>query len=258
MPSRLSLGGLRDRLKSGNQERKHVVTSDEFLNQRYQVAFNAHPPPNPQPGYFPSNSTLTVSSQGAVAPPYSPNHVGRPQTRPTPEGVLVPELDGAKAQSTDDNQQTLYWDEQQRQALDKYHRDNVERVKQESKLKREEEKRLEAEKQRQERKRDASRESVRRVRQLIRDRYRLDLYVWNNRDVQRADRDIMMEHCIRADKALQQIYYCVNSWDSEDFTPEEWEVAKTIKELLSHQERHAIWQDVPPWDREEDDSGLSR
>lgn len=99
-------------------------------------------------------------------------------------------------------------------------------------------------------KRDSSRESVRKVRHLIRERYRLDLYVWKKRGVLPANRPMVMESCLKSDRILQQILFIVNSWEQYAFEENAWEVAKTIKELLSHEDRHAIWGSLPPWDRD--------
>jgi len=96
---------------------------------------------------------------------------------------------------------------------------------------------------------NASAASVRRLRGLIREKYRLDIYVWNKREVQKANRKIIMKDCLKADALLQEIYWIVNAWEESLFEPEEWKVAKKIKEALSKQEDHAVWGDLPPWDR---------
>ena len=102
-----------------------------------------------------------------------------------------------------------------------------------------------------ERQRNASAESVRRLRELVREKYRLDVYVWSKRDVLRANQKIIMGDCKKADAILQEIYYIINAWEEDLFDAEEWKVAKKIKESLSQTDQHAIWVSQPPWDREE-------
>ena len=123
--------------------------------------------------------------------------------------------------------------------------------------KRNEEKR--AEKRILERKRNASADNVRRLRELIRERYALDVYLWKKRGVPRASRKRIEPKCKKADAILQEIYWIVNEWDEELFDKHEWQVAKRIKEglpkrLLDNGDsgEPAIWGDLAPWDRRED------
>jgi hypothetical protein len=152
---------------------------------------------------------------------------------------------------TGDRRLTSHWENQTRQTLDEYNNRSLEKAKEESLRKREEEREEEERKKRLEMQRDASRESVRKVRRLIRNRYRLDLYVWNMRDVLKANRPLILKSCEKSDRILQHIYFIVNSWEREAFDEREWEVARTIKDILSHTERHAVWGDQPPWGRDD-------
>lgn len=111
-----------------------------------------------------------------------------------------------------------------------------------------------AEKRIAERKDNASTPNIRRLRQLIREKYRLDVYVWNKRSVQRAMRPRIQEHATRADAILQEISFIVNEWDKDAFDdPEEWKLAKKIKDgLMKGGSQHLLWGDLPAWEREED------
>ena len=101
------------------------------------------------------------------------------------------------------------------------------------------------------RERNASRQTVRKLRELIRERYRLDVYVWSKRKVAKGNRKVIMVQCRKSDAILQEIYFIVNAWEEDLFDPEDWKVAKKIKEGLSQQDQHAVWGDLPPWDRKE-------
>lgn len=67
---------------------------------------------------------------------------------------------------------------------------------------------------------NASPEGVRYLRGLIREKYRLDIYVWNKRKVQRANRKLIMRDCLKADGILREIYSIVNTWDQSCFETE--------------------------------------
>lgn len=102
--------------------------------------------------------------------------------------------------------------------------------------------------QRQERLRRASPQSLRRLRGLIRQRYERDIVVWNRRSVLRADRDLVMIEGRKADLILAEIREIVESWTEADgWTPEEWRMAKKIKECLAHGDQR-MWEEHPPWE----------
>lgn len=109
---------------------------------------------------------------------------------------------------------------------------------------------------------NASAQSVGRLRSLIRERYRLDVWIWSQRKVPRADRHIIMEDCQKADAILQQIYAIVSEWDKEQFDneeyPEEWKMAETIKKIIGRQDQHVVWCQTPPWECAEDGAALPR
>lgn len=81
---------------------------------------------------------------------------------------------------------------------------------------------------------NASAENVRYLRGLIREKYRLDIYVWSKRKVQKANRKLIMKDCLKADAILQEIYFIVNAWDEKFFEPEVSFLAKGIHSLVIH------------------------
>ena len=110
-----------------------------------------------------------------------------------------------------------------------------------------------------ERDHNASAENVRHLRNLIRERYALDLEVWGQRNTHKVNRKIIMPKCERADSILQKIYSIVNSWDQEYFVAEEYELVLKIKECLQTKELEngvsndaAEWTKIPPWERRDE------
>lgn len=96
------------------------------------------------------------------------------------------------------------------------------------------------------------------LRELIRHRYTLDLWIWSHRDVgrrQKSNRPIIMQQCARADETLRQIYAIVEAWEEDLFSsPEEWSVARSIKTSLLRRDQHIVWCETPPWEIEDGDS----
>lgn len=97
--------------------------------------------------------------------------------------------------------------------------------------------------------------NIRHLRQLIRQKYRLDVYVWAHRDVLPADRAVIKAHALKSDAIMQLIKHIVEGWRRNMFNDEEWKLANQIKtELLNqHQHhRHQPWSQRLPWDYEEE------
>ena len=116
-----------------------------------------------------------------------------------------------------------------------------------------------------ERRRNASADNVRHLRELIRERYALDLYIWEHRSVLKAVRRKVEPVCKKADAILQEIYFIVNAWDEDLFDEQEWQTVKRIKARLSTKPQEngesgdpAIWGDLAPWDRRDSDDHRSR
>lgn len=101
-----------------------------------------------------------------------------------------------------------------------------------------------------ERKDNASTRNVRRLRRLIREKYQLDVYIWNKRYVQRALRPHILQQATKSDAILQEIIFIVNEWTRDAFEdPEEWRLAKKIQEELERGgSQTMLWADLPPWD----------
>jgi hypothetical protein len=240
MVLRKSLTKLRAKLKP-DQDKKHEVSSEEFLRNGAYRHVNSRP-----------IVPRSIGSQSSDPPRFSPDYVGI-QPYQTSDGINVVELDAAPGAWTDGRQPNMYWEEKQRQAAERSHYEDIERAKKQSKREAEERKRAEAEKQAKERKREECKQNVRLLRGLIRDRHRLDLTMWQRRHVQEADRDwVMLNVGERADEILQRIYSIVDSWEPNIMESEERAVAQKIKETLAQRDQHAKWQEIPPWDREED------
>ena len=102
----------------------------------------------------------------------------------------------------------------------------------------------------------ASKESVRELRMLVRERYRLELSLLGEKGVLVADRGIVLKHCKQADELLQRIYSIVTNWDEDLFdSKEDWRVARKIKEgLIKTREDglHNLWVQRPPWEIDSD------
>jgi hypothetical protein len=96
---------------------------------------------------------------------------------------------------------------------------------------------------------NSSTEYVRRVRELIREKYRLDVYVWSKRDTLESNRNLIMESGKRSDDILSEIYTIVSAWDRDLFKADEWMVVKEIRAGVLRCIREDRWQAVPPWSR---------
>ncbi|PPJ50337.1 hypothetical protein CBER1_05919 [Cercospora berteroae] len=96
----------------------------------------------------------------------------------------------------------------------------------------------------------ASSQSVCRLRSLIREKYALDVEVWDKRDVQQAVRPYLMEKARRSGEILREILNIVSAWDERDFESAEWMLALQIKSTLLPASKHQFWEKSPPWTRE--------
>ncbi|KAK4504279.1 hypothetical protein PRZ48_005195 [Zasmidium cellare] len=95
----------------------------------------------------------------------------------------------------------------------------------------------------------ASAESIRELRWLIREKYRLDVYVWSKRGVQKAMRPIILRAAKKSDALLLTILAIVKTWLEDLFDAEEWRLARKIKEgIIKSEGQYVLWKDSPPWD----------
>ena len=99
--------------------------------------------------------------------------------------------------------------------------------------------------------RNTSPESLYRLRDLIRQRYQLDVKIWGMRTVLRGNQKIVINLGKEADAILQQIYDTVELWEESAFQghPREWEIASQIREGIL-QSRPRIWENNMPWNDE--------
>lgn len=91
-------------------------------------------------------------------------------------------------------------------------------------------------------------ESLRILRDLIRQRYQLDMHIWSLKGARAPDRPIVEADMEKADSVLQEIYAMVETWDENeaDWTPQEWALASRIKEQVMKGGKR-VWRNNPPW-----------
>lgn len=91
-------------------------------------------------------------------------------------------------------------------------------------------------------------EEMRNLRELIRQRYAVDLEIWNMRKVRNRDRPKVEEMMVRADALLAQIRATVNSMDDREYfaNDEEYKKFKQIKTRIMSEGKRT-WENNPPW-----------
>ena len=91
-------------------------------------------------------------------------------------------------------------------------------------------------------------EALQHLRELVRQRYELDMEIWQKRDVAVRDRPVIEQRMLRADMLLKEIQDTVRAWniDEEVWTVEEIKLATEIRDrLLKDGKRN--WRRQPPW-----------
>jgi len=84
------------------------------------------------------------------------------------------------------------------------------------------------------------------LRELIRERYELDMEIYRLRNISYSNRDVVMARMEKSDEILQKIYSVIETWSPESFDETEWDRATEVKErLLAPGKR--IWAVDPPW-----------
>jgi len=89
-------------------------------------------------------------------------------------------------------------------------------------------------------------EAIRDLRHQIKERYQLDCLIWSLKGARAADRPVGEDLMERADAILDEIEERVNSWREEDWTPEEWQKARVIRERVKKAGKRR-WKNNPPW-----------
>lgn len=91
-------------------------------------------------------------------------------------------------------------------------------------------------------------EALQHLRELVRQRYELDMEIWQLRDVRKPDRPEVERRMYRADALLKEIQDIVKSWkmDAEVWTEGEGKVALEIRDRLLEDGKR-IWRRQPPW-----------
>jgi len=90
-------------------------------------------------------------------------------------------------------------------------------------------------------------EELRDLGELIRERYKLDMLLYNLRDKASYEDDVIDENTIKADAALVKIKRLVDSFDRHDLfaDPRDYEKLKEIKERI-YQGGKRDWKKHPP------------
>jgi hypothetical protein len=150
-------------------------------------------------------------------------------------------------------EQTRLQLEQTRLAREKLERDENTRRAQEYERQRIEKERLEREararRDAQRKIKEASPETLRNLRELIRNKYQLDVEIWRLRGARKPDRWIVESKMEKADAVMSEIRAMVGVWtDNSDrrWDPEEWEKVQDIRRRLDSSGIRN-WAEEPLW-----------
>lgn len=106
-----------------------------------------------------------------------------------------------------------------------------------------------ARKEKQKKMREASPETLRSLRELIRTKYQLDVEIWRLRNARRPDRWIVEGKMERADAVVQEIMAMVRCWENQvdgSWDDDEWERVQEIRDRLVNGGVR-IWAEKPLW-----------
>ena len=96
---------------------------------------------------------------------------------------------------------------------------------------------------------ESSPETLRDLRELIRNRYQMDVEIWSLRSARKADRPKVLEKMVVADAIMEEIWMTVGTWENQqdgNWTDEEWVRVQEIKARLQSDGKR-IWEGNPPW-----------
>lgn len=95
----------------------------------------------------------------------------------------------------------------------------------------------------------ASPDTLRTLRELIRNRYELDVKIWGLRHVRKPDQPIVQAKMDKADAIMDEILGMVEVWadnNNGDWTAEEWDKVQIIQRRL-REGGYRVWANNPPW-----------
>jgi hypothetical protein len=96
---------------------------------------------------------------------------------------------------------------------------------------------------------ESSPETLRDLRELIRNRYQMDVEIWGLRSARKPDRPKVLEKMVVADAIMEEILTTISTWENQqdgNWTDEEWERVQEIKERLQSDGKR-VWEGNPPW-----------
>lgn len=96
---------------------------------------------------------------------------------------------------------------------------------------------------------EASPETLRDLRELIRNRYQMDVEIWGLRSARKPDRPKVLEKMVVADAIMEEILTTISTWENQqdgNWTDEEWDRVQEIKERLQSDGKR-VWEGNPPW-----------
>jgi cysteinyl-tRNA synthetase len=97
---------------------------------------------------------------------------------------------------------------------------------------------------------EASPETIRTLRELIREKYRLDVEIWGLRGARKPDRWLVQQRMEKADAVMEEIMGMVSLWDQNrdrSWSPAEWERVQDIRTRLQSGGIR-VWAENPLWD----------
>jgi len=106
---------------------------------------------------------------------------------------------------------------------------------------------------------EASPETLRDLRELIRNRYQMDVEIWGLRSARKPDRPKVLEKMVVADAIMEEILTTISTWENQqdgNWTDEEWDRVQEIKERLQSDGKR-VWEGNPPW-ADEGNAGKGR
>jgi hypothetical protein len=95
-------------------------------------------------------------------------------------------------------------------------------------------------------------EELRQFRELMRQKYSLDLQIWRDKDVKSWDRPDVVANMNKADATMRMIQNTLDTWDDPDYfaQKEDYEKMQLIRQRIA-KSKTRNWAKRPPWDRPE-------